>query len=117
MAVVVHGKTGLLVDTDLCLQEQTFGWATERLTTVMVIGHLERSELVCKRCCEYVIGRVLIPLHRATRSQVTLPVMPPHAPRLDINRQLVFRAILIVHSPDLDLALWNSVVEAGEASL
>jgi hypothetical protein len=32
------------------------------------------------------------------------------APSLKISEELVLRAILVVPSPDLDLALWNSVV-------
>lgn len=36
------------------------------------------------------------------------------APALKISEELVLRAILVVPSPDLDLALWNSVVADEE---
>lgn len=36
------------------------------------------------------------------------------APSLKISEELVLRAILVVPSPDLDLALWNSVVADEE---
>ncbi|PPQ93812.1 hypothetical protein CVT25_013521 [Psilocybe cyanescens] len=91
LAVLLDGKFGLLVDTDLSLDEESSDWATERLATVVTMGHLERSE-----------------------QPLAVPLMPAHAPPVAINRELVLRAILIVRSPDLDLKLWNSVLEEEE---
>ena len=42
------------------------------------------------------------------------PVIGGKAPTPKISEELVLRAILVVPSPDLDLALWNSVLADEE---
>lgn len=46
--------------------------------------------------------------------RLSAPVMGGKAPAPKISEELVLRAILVVPSPDLDLALWNSVVADEE---
>lgn len=43
--MLLDGSYGLLVDTTLVLDAKSNDWALERLTTVMVIGHLEESDV------------------------------------------------------------------------
>ncbi|KAF8967885.1 hypothetical protein BDZ97DRAFT_1655840 [Flammula alnicola] len=43
LIVLIDGGHGLLVDVCLSLDGQSRSWATERLSTIMAIGHLERS--------------------------------------------------------------------------
>ena len=43
--VLVHKAYGLLVDMSGALDGQSKLWATERLSLIMVIGHLERSSV------------------------------------------------------------------------
>ncbi|KAH9485022.1 hypothetical protein JR316_0001926 [Psilocybe cubensis] len=95
LAVLLDGKFGLLVDTELALDESSGEWATERLCTVMVIGHVERTE-------------------QSFAAAAAPPRLPAHASTVQIDMKLVLRAILIVRSPDLDLKLWNSVLEEAE---
>lgn len=43
--VLVDKANGLLVDISGALDSQSRLWATERLSVIMVIGHLERSSV------------------------------------------------------------------------
>ncbi|KAF8200984.1 hypothetical protein BJ912DRAFT_843718 [Pholiota molesta] len=45
LIILIDKQHGLLVDVDLSLHEESAEWATERLSTIMVIGHLERSSV------------------------------------------------------------------------
>ncbi|KAF9474551.1 hypothetical protein BDN70DRAFT_815524 [Pholiota conissans] len=94
LVVLIDKGHGLLVDVELSLGDgaESAVWVTERLSTIMVIGHLER-----------------------TPAPLPMPAaMPANAGRVKLNRKLVLRAILVVPTPDLDLALWNSVLQDEE---
>ena len=43
--MILDGSYGLLVDITLVLDTKSNEWAHERLTMVMVIGHLEESDV------------------------------------------------------------------------
>ncbi|KDR75764.1 hypothetical protein GALMADRAFT_248448 [Galerina marginata CBS 339.88] len=45
LATVIDGKHGLLVNMFLSLDSQSRLWATERLSTIIAIGHLERADV------------------------------------------------------------------------
>ncbi len=45
LAVLVDGTDALFVDVSLALESISNQWATDRLSMVMVIGHLEHSEV------------------------------------------------------------------------
>ncbi|PPQ65674.1 hypothetical protein CVT26_000306 [Gymnopilus dilepis] len=45
---------------------------------------------------------------------LTIPAVPSYAPPIEIDQNLVLRAILLVPSPDLDLNLWNAVLMEEE---
>jgi len=45
LAVLVDGTDALFVDVTLALETISNQWATDRLSMVMVIGHLEHSEV------------------------------------------------------------------------
>ena len=110
--MLIDGGHGLIVDIGLCLDEdgQSRTWATERLSTIIALGHLERSKVG--------VGSLLL-LGSSDLGDVGAQVRPGapvmgKAPAVKIKEELVLRAILVVPSPDLDLALWNSVVADEE---
>lgn len=43
--------------------------------------------------------------------------MPMHSPIFKISQHLILRAILVVSTPDLDLRLWNAVLEEDQDNL
>ncbi|KAF9565533.1 hypothetical protein CPC08DRAFT_704519 [Agrocybe pediades] len=91
MLTLIDGHQGLLVDTSLALDSQSHLWASERLSTVIVIGRIDKVQKALK-----------------------LPPKPSTMSYLHIYPRLVLRAILIVPSPELDLEMWNSVLEEEE---
>ncbi|KIM40219.1 hypothetical protein M413DRAFT_446386 [Hebeloma cylindrosporum] len=91
IVVLIDEGHGLYVDIVLSLDGQSRRWATERLSTIIALGDLERSEM-----------------------RLGAPVIDGKGPALKINEELVLRAILVVPSPDLDLALWNNVLADEE---
>ncbi|KAF4620625.1 hypothetical protein D9613_000788 [Agrocybe pediades] len=72
MLTLIDGHQGLLVDTSLALDSQSHLWASERLSTVIVIGRIDKVQKALK-----------------------LPPKP-------------------IPSPELDLEMWNSVLEEEE---
>ncbi|KAI0334971.1 hypothetical protein GY45DRAFT_1367013 [Cubamyces sp. BRFM 1775] len=91
--IMIHdGADALLVDVSLCLSPYTPSpWLRESRTIVMVLGYLESSE-----------------------KAIPLPVLPAHAPIVDVNPRLVLRAIVAEEARDLDMALWNKAIQAQE---
>ncbi len=45
------------------------------------------------------------------------PIVPVHSSTFKISHYLILRAILVVSTPDLDLRLWNTVLEEDEDNL
>ncbi len=44
--ILIDGDVGLLVDVSLCLDACSTGrWITERLSSIMVIGHVESADV------------------------------------------------------------------------
>lgn len=104
LIILIEGKHGLLIDILLSLDSQSLLWATERLSTVITIGRLEHSKVSIfadqyNASCRY-----------GLQTPLKLPAVPSHVPSIEINQNLVLRAILLVPSPDLDLDLWNAVL-------
>ncbi|KAL7281267.1 hypothetical protein ACG7TL_004575 [Trametes sanguinea] len=91
--VLIHdGEDALLVDVSLCLNPGASApWLRESRTVVMALGYLELSD-----------------------RQLPLPVLPAHAPDVEVNPRLVLRAIVAQEARDLDMALWNKAIEARE---
>lgn len=87
--VLLDNDKAVMVDVSMALDDKSKLWATERLSTVIVLGHLERTE------------------------DLTVLQLPR---RIQINGHLVIRALLVVPCMDLNLALWNAVVAEGERS-
>ncbi|KAJ3523564.1 hypothetical protein NMY22_g11382 [Coprinellus aureogranulatus] len=78
------GKHTIVVDVSEVLDETSSRWVNERLGTLIVMGYVEESPTVC-------------PL-----PAVSFPAPP----------SLLFKAILVVPAGDLDLKMWDAVVEA-----
>ncbi|CAA7259066.1 unnamed protein product [Cyclocybe aegerita] len=91
LIILIDEEHALLVDVSLALDSQSREWVPERLSTIMVIGDLERTD-----------------------DPLTAPPMPTRSPALKMDRRHVLRAILVVPSPDLDLSLWNAVLKEDE---
>ncbi|KAF8806457.1 hypothetical protein BYT27DRAFT_7140997, partial [Phlegmacium glaucopus] len=89
LIVLLDKTNGLLVDTSNALDGQSGLWATERLSTIMVIGQLERSS-------------------------TPLP-MPTNIPSFRLNNHVVLRAILVIPATELDLDMWNAVLKDEES--
>lgn len=45
IVVLIDGGYGLFVDVLLCLDGQSWTWATERLSTIIALGQLERAKV------------------------------------------------------------------------
>ncbi|KIK09148.1 hypothetical protein K443DRAFT_671644 [Laccaria amethystina LaAM-08-1] len=88
--VLLDNDKAVMVDVSMAIDDKSKLWATERLSTVIVLGHLEGTE-----------------------QDHTVPQLPR---RIQIHRHLVIRALLVVPCMDLNLALWNAVVAEGECS-
>lgn len=92
--VLLDKSNGLLVDISGALDGQSKLWVTERLSIIMVIGHLERSN--------------------ASTPFSILPT-PTNIPSFRLNDDVVLRAILVIPAADLDLDMWNAVLEEEES--
>ncbi|KAF5322921.1 hypothetical protein D9619_001928 [Psilocybe cf. subviscida] len=100
----------LVVDARMAIDDEASAWARERLSKIVVIGLIERSDETIK--WPFII-LVRVHLRLQERYSTEIPTLPPNAPaQLALNRALVLRAILIIPAPDLDLALWKEVVDA-----
>jgi len=86
---LADGNIALFVDVSLCVSAtRPMGWLWETNSIAVALGHLER---------------VLRPL--------PLPTLPMNAPNVVVDPRLILRAIVLNHSPDLDLDLWNTAAE------
>ncbi|OCH86516.1 hypothetical protein OBBRIDRAFT_797106 [Obba rivulosa] len=86
---LADGDVALFVDVSLCVSTQKpMGWLWETNNLAVALGYLER---------------VLKPL--------PLPTLPVNAPNTVVDPRLILRALVLNHSPDLNLALWNVAAE------
>ncbi|KAJ3487815.1 hypothetical protein NLJ89_g11678 [Agrocybe chaxingu] len=117
LIILIDDEHALLVDVSLALDSQSREWVPERLSTIIVIGDLERTD-VGGITYGYVLDAdlyILICLFSpAAQDPLTAPPMPTRSPALKMDRRHVLRAILVVPSPDLDLSLWNAVLKEDE---
>jgi len=93
LILLLDKNRAVLVDVSLCMESWCSSWVRERLGVLVVIGHLEN-------CLE----------------QLSIPMIPAYTPAPDINPHLVFRALRVIEAADLDLELWNLVIEEKEKS-
>ncbi|KAF4567504.1 hypothetical protein EYR40_006507 [Pleurotus pulmonarius] len=94
LLLLVDKETALLIDVSLCVDRWSGPWLRERLATAMVMGHIEILE-----------------------KQLPIPTLPAFAPAPSVDPQVVLRAVLVVHTPELDLALWNDSMDGGDDAL
>lgn len=111
--LLVDKANGLLVDMSGALDGQSRLWATERLSVIMVIGHLERSSVGVDR---FLFLPFFIDLD-LVHWQTPLPILPTpsNIPSFRLNDH-VLRAILAIPAAGLDLDMWNGVLEEEEES-
>jgi hypothetical protein len=109
--VLVDKANGLLVDLSGALDGQSRLWATERLSVIMVIGHLEVSSASVGRLSYPCLFFVDLDVHW----QTPLPILPTptNIPSFRLNDH-VLRAILVIPAAGLDLDMWNAVLEEEE---
>ena len=96
------------------LDGQSKLWATERLSVIMVIGHLERSSVSVGRFLSLVAY-----FHWSEYSfhwQTPHPILPTptNIPSFQLNDH-VLRAILAIPAAGLDLDMWNAVLGEEES--
>ena len=96
------------------LDGQSRLWATERLSVIMVIGHLEGSSASVGRFsypCLFFVDYWMF-----TGWQTPLPILPTptNIPSFRLNDH-VLRAILVIPAAGLDLDMWNAVLEEEES--
>ncbi|KAI0829642.1 hypothetical protein BC628DRAFT_1055015 [Trametes gibbosa] len=92
--IMIHdGADALLVDISLCVRNawRSPPWLRESGTIVVLVGYVEFSD-----------------------DPLPLPVLPAHAPLVNVNPHLVLRAIIAEEAPDLDMSLWNRAIQARE---
>ncbi|KAF9469972.1 hypothetical protein BDZ94DRAFT_1231526 [Collybia nuda] len=90
--ILIAGEDkAILVDVSLCVDPWSSAWIREPWATIMTIGYVESS-----------LG------------QLPIPIIPAYASAPSIDPKLVFRALLVVESADLDLDLWNSSIKERE---
>ena len=112
--VLVDKGNGVLVDTSLALDGQSRSWATEKLSVIMVIGHLECSSASVGPLL-YPMSILLLLLMLGTCCQTPLPILPtPNVPSFRLNTHVILRAILVIPAAGLDLDMWNAVLEEEE---
>ena len=112
MMLLVHDEVAVLVDLSLCLDPfKTTPWLSESKSILTVIGTLEELE----------VSRRMVSLDGLTdiclKSPYQPPVLPLHARPVEVDLQLVLRAISVRECPSLDLELWNRAVSLREQQL
>ncbi|KAF8976592.1 hypothetical protein BDQ17DRAFT_1551144 [Cyathus striatus] len=90
MIVLMEERHGVVVDVSLCV-ECSATWVGERLSKIIVIGHVEDAESPGG------IGG-------------------DGGGVVEIERGVVVRAVMVVPAAELDLKLWNRVIEEGEGT-
>ncbi|KAF8893989.1 hypothetical protein BD779DRAFT_1669499 [Infundibulicybe gibba] len=88
LVLLLDQDVSVLVDVSLCIKPWSSSWVRERLSTLMIIGHLEVST-----------------------EEFPIPTIPSFAPIPVVNPKLILRALLVIHAVDLDLEKWNAVIE------
>ncbi|KAH9924853.1 uncharacterized protein B0H18DRAFT_1010468 [Fomitopsis serialis] len=90
--LLTEGESAVLVDLALCLDPfRPTPWLRESNSILMVIGSLEEVE-----------------------DPYPPPVLPMHARPVEVDLQLVLRALSIRNTPQLDLELWNKAIRLRE---
>ncbi|EPT02644.1 hypothetical protein FOMPIDRAFT_1117929 [Fomitopsis schrenkii] len=95
MMLLAHGEIAVLVDLSLCLEPfKATPWLKESHSILTVIGTLEELD-----------------------SPYRPPVLPLHARPVEVDLQLVLRAISVRECPQLDLELWNRAISLRDQQL
>ncbi|KAH6913994.1 hypothetical protein BKA70DRAFT_650882 [Coprinopsis sp. MPI-PUGE-AT-0042] len=82
------GRYAVYIDISAAVDDRFSEWVNDRLTTLIVIGYLESSN------------------EPAERSD-----LPAGVEMVDASNSLQLRALLVVPAQDLDLKLWDRVIE------
>ena len=112
MMLLAHEEVAVIVDLTLCLDpSKAAPWLNESNSILTVIGTLEELEV----CCHEVSSSALADTR--LKSPYQPPVLPLHTRPVEVDLQLVLRAISIRECPSLDLELWSRAISLREQQL